>query len=109
MSTFQRHGKRLTQAQREQILRDYHRSELSQREFAAQTGIGLSTLQIWLRSAASRTSAATTKFIEVPNLVSSVPAVSIYRVHLPGGMQVEVNSGFEPGDLTTLLQVLRGL
>jgi hypothetical protein len=109
MSTRQVHRKRLTQAQRDRILQDYRRSELPQREFAAQAGIGLSTLQFWLRKEASRASAARPRFIEVPNLLSSAPAGSTYRLHLAGGMQLEVGSGFRPEELTTLLRVLREL
>jgi transposase-like protein len=109
MPTHQVHRKRLTQAQRARILQDYHRSELPQREFAAQAGIGLSTLQFWLRNAANRASAPRPRFIEVPNPLSLAPAASTYRVHLAGGMQLEVGSGFRPEELTTLLQVLRGL
>jgi hypothetical protein len=109
MSTLQLHRKRLTQAQRDRILQDYQQSELSQRKFAAQAGIGLTTLQLWLRKAASRAPAPAPRFIEVPNLLGSAPAGSTYRVHLAGGMQLEVGSGFRPEELTTLLRVLRGL
>jgi hypothetical protein len=109
MSTFPVRRKRLTQAQRDQLLLDYHHSELSQRKFAAQAGIGLTTLRLWLRKAASRVPAPATRFIEVPNLLSVVPASPAYRLHLASGMQVEVGSGFRPEELTTLLRVLRGL
>jgi hypothetical protein len=108
MSSHRLHRKRLTQAQRDRILQDYRRSELPQREFAAQAGIGLSTLQFWLRNA-SRASAPRPRFIQVPNPLSSAAVGSTYRVHLAGGMQLEVGSGFRPEELTTLLRVLRGL
>ena len=109
MSTHQVHRKRLTQAQRDRILQDYRRSELPQRDFAAQVGIGLSTLQLWLRKATSRASSPAPRFIEVSNPLSWASAGSTYRVHLAGGMQLEVGSGFGPEELTTLLRVLRGL
>mgnify|MGYP003380707268 CR=1 FL=1 len=41
--------KRLTRDQRQRLVARYHRSPLSQAEFAAQQGIGLSTLGKWLR------------------------------------------------------------
>ena len=109
MSALQLHRKRLTQAQRNKILQDYHRSELTQRKFAAQAGIGLTTLQLWLRQAAGRQSGSAPRFIEVPNLLSGPPAGSTYRLHLADGMQLEVGSGFRPEELTAMLRVLREL
>lgn len=108
MRTFPPSRKRLTQAQREQIVEDYHRSELSQRVFAARAGIGLTTLQLWLRKAANRAPTSRPRFIELPNPLRSAPAAAwTYRVHLAGGVQLEVGSGFEPEELAILLQVLR--
>ena len=40
---------RLTGPQRQRLLARYHRSPLTQAKFAAQHGIGLSTLSKWLR------------------------------------------------------------
>jgi len=40
-----------TPEQRAQILADYRQSGLTQKVFAAQTGIGNSTLSLWLRKA----------------------------------------------------------
>lgn len=70
-----------TAGQRAQIIQDFRQAQLSQKEFAAQAGIGVTTLQSWLRKAASTTS----------------------------GMQLEVCSGFRPEELTTLLRVVREL
>jgi transposase-like protein len=108
MRTYQFARKRYTPAQRERLLQDYHRSELSQRSFAAQAGIGLTTLQLWLRKAANHAPTSRPRFIELPNPLSSAPASAwAYRVHLAGGVQLEVGSGFEPEELAILLQVLR--
>jgi hypothetical protein len=98
-----------TPAQRAQITQDYHRGQLSQKEFAAQAGIGVTTLQSWLRKGASATPAPRAKFLPVPNLLNGAPARSTYRLHLAGGMQLEVGSGFRPEELTTLLRVVREL
>lgn len=101
------HRKHLTQAQREQIIHDYHQSHLTQRQFAAQAGLGLSTLQLWLRKAATRSHPPARPFVQIPNLLA--PARSPYRLHLEGGMELEIGSGFVPEELTSLLQVVRGL
>ena len=96
-------------AQRANIIQDYRRGQLSQKEFAAQAGIGVTTLQSWLRKAASATPAPRAKFLPVPNLLNALPARLTYRLHLTGGMQLEVGSGFRPEELTTLLRVVREL
>jgi transposase-like protein len=99
--------KRRTQAQREKLLQAYHNSQLSQAEFAAQAGISLSTLQLWLRKAATSPPAHSTAFVQVPNLLAQTPTVPTYRLHLAGGIQLEVSAGFEPEELAVLLQLLR--
>jgi len=96
-----------TPAQRAHIIQDYHRAQLSQKEFAAQAGIGVTTLQSWLRQAARAAPAPRVKFLPVPNLFTEAPARPTYRLQLTGGMQLEVCSGFRPEELTTLLRVVR--
>jgi transposase-like protein len=98
-----------TPEQRARLIQDYHRAQLSQKEFALQAGIGVTTLQSWLRKAASATPAPRAKFLPVPNLLRAAPAGSTYRLHLTGGMQLEVSSGFRPEELTTLLRAVREL
>ena len=39
------------QERREEIVADYHRSKLTQSEYAKAKGVGLSTLQLWIRLA----------------------------------------------------------
>lgn len=99
---------RLTQAQREAILTAYRRSQLTQREFASQAGISVSGLQLWLRKAAARPSTQTA-FVQVPNLLAQTPGPAVYRLHLPGAIDLEVGSGFRPEELASLLQVVRSL
>jgi DNA-binding transcriptional regulator YiaG len=98
--------KRLTSAQRDKILSTYRRSRLAQREFASQAGIGLSTLQLWLRKAAALPTGPTA-FVQVPNLLAQTPAAAVYRLHLAGGMILEIDSGFQSEELSALLQLLR--
>ena len=69
----------------------------------------MTTLQSWLRKAASAPPAPPAKFLPVPNLLTAAPARWTYRLHLTGGMQLEVASGFRPEELTTLLRVVREL
>ena len=100
-------GKQLTQAQRDKILKAYRASQLSQREFAARTGIGLSTLYSWLRKAGAQPAIPVPAFVRVPNLLAHPPAARLYRIHLPGGVEVEIGSDFRPDELASLLQILR--
>ena len=97
--------KRHTPAQREKILGDYRRSRLPQREFCAQAGIGLSTLQLWLRQGAGSPSSSS-EFVEIPNLVAAPRGDALYRLHLRNGMIVEIGSGFQSEEVSALLQVL---
>jgi len=95
--------KRLTPAQREKILRDYRQSGLPQREFALRVGIGVSTLQLWLRKAGG--SGASAGFVQVPNLLGAAPA-AMYRLHLGGGMSLEMGCGFRSEEVAALLALL---
>jgi transcriptional regulator with XRE-family HTH domain len=101
--------KRSTQAQREAIVSAYQRSQLTQREFANQAGISVSALQLWLRKAAARPSTQTPAFVEVPNLLAQAPGPAVYRLHLPGAIDLEIGSGFRSDELAALLQLLRSL
>jgi len=103
-STFVR--KHRTAVQRQRLLQDYGRSRMTQKEFAAQAGLSVSTLQAWLRKAAVRPSAGDSVFVAVPNLLSASSAASAYRLQWPGGLSLEVRSGFSSQELAALLQLL---
>jgi transcriptional regulator with XRE-family HTH domain len=79
---------------------------MTQKEFAAQAGLSVSTLQAWLRKAPVRPAASDSVFVAVPNLLSASPSVSAYRLQWPGGLSLEVGSGFSAQELGTLLQLL---
>jgi hypothetical protein len=99
--------KRLTLAQREKVLDTYRRSGLSQRDFTRKTGIGLSTLQLWLRKAAATPCAkSSASFIQVPNLLRQPVGAAPYRLHLPGEVSLEIGAGFVPEELASLLGTL---
>src|SRR5271155_984736 len=94
-----------TPAQRKNILQDYRPGQMTQKEYAAQAGISVSTLQAWLRKRPARASSAGPAFVAVPNLlsVSSAPA---YRLRWPGGLSLEVRCGFSAQELGALLELL---
>ena len=101
--------KHRTPAQREKLLQNYRQSQLTQKEFAAQAGIGVSTLHAWLRKAPGRPAAGGAAFVAVPNLFSAPPAPPSYRLLWPGGLSLEVGAGFASRDLAALLQLLPAL
>lgn len=99
-----------TAPEREQIVADYQRSQLTQREFARQSGIGLSTLQRWVQQAAKpRPPANPAAFVPVANLLAQNNARGFYRLLLPDGVIVEVPSGFGAHELQELLAMLKAL
>jgi len=101
--------KHRTLGQREDILRNYRQSQLTQKEFATESGISVSTLQGWLRKIPPRAAPPGPAFLAVPNLLSAPPAPPAYRVQWPGGLSLEVRAGFDSEELAGLLQLLRAL
>jgi transcriptional regulator with XRE-family HTH domain len=96
--------KHVTAARREEIVAGYRRTQLTQREFARQSGIGLSTLQRWAQKAANPPA-----FVPVANLLAQNTAPVFCRLVLPGGLIVEVPGGFDSAQLRELLEVVRAL
>jgi transposase-like protein len=107
MSTPSRH--RFSAAERARILAAYRRSDLTQQEFAAQAGIGYSTLTRWLRQAGEPAPAAQKRgeFVPVPNLLASAPVVPAYRLCWANGLNLELARGFDAAELERLLQLVR--
>jgi hypothetical protein len=101
--------KHRTPVEREQILEDYRRSQLTQKQFATQSGVSVSTLQAWLRKIPSRAAPPGPAFLAVPNLLSPAPAAPAYRLQWPDGLSLEIGSGFVSGELAALLQLLPAL
>ena len=97
--------KHSTPAQREKLLQSYRESSLTQKEFAAQAGIAVSTLHTWLKKAPAPVK-PTAGLVAVPNLLSALPAAPLYRLQWPGGVVLEVRSGFASDELAALLQLL---
>jgi hypothetical protein len=78
---------------------------LTQKEFAREAGIGVSTLAAWLRKAAVKRGNRPS-FVAVPNLLPAPSPAPAYRLQWPGGLSLEVRSGFSTGELAALLQLL---
>lgn len=100
--------RRYTPAQRAKILAAYQRSRLPQKDFAAQVGIGHSTLTLWLRQGAAKDS-GTSSFVPVANLFPGACASLPYRLQFPRGVIVEVAPGFQAEELGALLKQVQAL
>jgi hypothetical protein len=98
-----------TPEQRAKILHLFRDSQLTHKEFAAQAGIGVSTLHAWLRKAALKKDDGGSAFVAVPNLFSSLPSAPAYRLQWPGGLSLEVRAGFASEELAVLLGLLPAL
>ena len=95
--------RRLTSKRRRRLLARFHKSQLSQREFATKHGIGMSTLSKWLRLERDATPPKV-KFQEVrlpnPTLRWPIEVVS------PQGWIVRLQNGSDVQSLPELLQAL---
>ena len=76
---------------------------MTDKDYAIQAGVAVSTLHAWLRKAVRPT------FVAVPNLLTALPPGPDYRLHWPAGLSLEVRAGFAPAELAALLQLLPGL
>ena len=97
--------KRLTVHQHQRLLARYHRGPLTQTEFAASNGIGLSTLSKWLRvERAGDESPPRVRFQEVV-LPGVAPGWAVEVVN-PQGWTVRLRT---PSDVALLSQLLPAL
>ena len=92
-----------TPLQRQRLLARFHRSQLTQREFASRHGVGLSTLSKWLRSEGKAT-LPRVKFQELA-LPNAAPGWAV-EVVSPKGWTVRLQ---ESSAIRTLPRVLRAL
>ena len=99
----------LTPVQRQKVLEAWQSSPLTDKEFAAQAGVGVSTLHAWRRRSAARPPGRPATFVAVPNLLAAVPVAPVFRLHWPGGLSLEVRSGFAAAELAAVLQLLPAL
>jgi transposase-like protein len=101
--------RRWSVAQKDRLLAACRRSQLSQRDFAAQAQVGLSTLTRWLRTEARNKDSGPSELVAVPNLFSATAGVAAYRLQLPRGVIVEVAPGFQTEELGALLRLAQAL
>ena len=95
--------RRWSSEQRDQFLASFHESKMTQRDFASNNGVGLSTLVKWLRVEREAVPAKV-KFQEVrlPNPASRWPV----EVVSPQGWIVRLQNGSAVEMLPELLQAL---
>jgi len=99
-----------TAAEKAALVAAYHRSGLSQRDFALQHGIAPSNIQRWARQAETHEpSPSSPSLIEVPNVLASRPGAGAYRLHFPRGLQLELARGFDVEEVRALAQLLQRL
>jgi len=94
------------------VLRQWERSGLTQREFAARRGMPVSTLVWWRRvlgwkpdSGRRSPGPRGAKFVEL-KLASPAPLAAPLEVVLPGGALVRVPSGFDAAALRAVVAAL---
>jgi len=96
--------RRKTFEQRQRLLARFHQSQLTQRDFAARHGIGLSTLGKWLPVESTAT-LPPVNFNEV--VLPHTPRRYAVEVVSPQGWIVQLQVGSEVQMLPQLLQALR--
>lgn len=99
--------KRFSRAEREALLAEYCRGEVTQREFAAGAGISVSCLYYWLRKSTERPISTDPPWIELPKGLAAVEVAAVpYKVRFPGGMVLELARGFEPEETALLCRMI---
>ena len=92
-----------TAKQRQRFLVRFHKSQLTQRDFAGRHGVGLSTLSKWLR-VESEAASPPVKFQEVK--LPNMPLRYAVEVVSPQGWTVRLQNSSEIETLPQLLQAL---
>jgi transposase-like protein len=95
--------RRWTAKQRQRFLARFHKSQLTQRDFANRHSVGLSTLSKWLR-VESETPSPPVKFQEVT--LPKMPPRYPVEVVSPQGWTVRLQNSSEIETLPELLQAL---
>ena len=109
------------QERREEIVADYHHSKLTQREYAKAKGVGLSTLQLWIRLARENANLAQEKksppqnpkggsgFIEAGILEPEpIRSSADIEVTLSDGTRLSFGSQLSTEKIVQITQSLRG-
>jgi hypothetical protein len=96
---------RRTPEQIKELLAEHQRGGQSAREFAAERGIGLSTLWTWHRRYRNR-SCVSPRWVEVANAASVLSSGPMAQVRLAEGLTVDLNPGFEVEPIAALIKRL---
>ena len=103
----------------EQILEEYGKSGHTQRVFAREKGVAVSTLQWWLRRARSGVkegqgksskAAQTVSLLEVELAAgprASMGGRAVYEIEWSSAVRLRVPGGFAPDDVRRLIALLR--
>jgi hypothetical protein len=100
--------KRLDEAEREALVAEYRRGDVTQRELAGRAGISVSCLCSWLRRSKMPQKAARSGWIELPQGLAGAAAVP-YKVRFPGGTVLELARGFVPEETARLCRLIQEL
>ena len=98
--------KHASSARRQEIIRSYLDTQLTQREFADNAGISTVTLRKWLKSFNGTSCPPRPQFLALPNLVPKTDSQPAFRLILPSGLVLEVRQGFTPGELEAMIRLL---
>lgn len=102
--------KRFSGAEREALVAEYRRGEVTQREFAGRAGISVSCLCSWLRRSKGLESSVRSAWIELPQGLPGVAAVAVpSKVRFPGGIVLELARGFVPEEAARLCRMIQEL
>jgi len=109
--------------ERGEIVGLYLESGLTQRVFAQEVWIGVSSLQLWLRQASRQVEAAPERAEPVSLLEvelerslgraqsresGELPCRMLYEIELPGGLRLRLGAEFSETAVSRLLALLRG-
>ena len=95
--------RRKTSEERQRLLARFHESQMTQRDFAARHGIGMSTLSKWLRVEV-KPKPPSVKFQEV--VIPHTPLRYAVEVVSPQGWTVRLQNSSEIESLAQVLQAL---
>jgi transposase-like protein len=100
---------------RKRLLRLFESGDVSQKQFARDQGIPISTLSYWVRRSARESAAAPVAVVEIPGRKLAAarvgqsiqqPATECVDIRLPNQLKVRVSAGIDARWVTELLQGL---
>lgn len=97
--------KRFSPEEREALVVEYRRGEVTQRELAARAGISVSCFNSWLRKAEPEAVAAA-PWIELPQGLAAGRGSAGYTVRFARGAVLELPRGFSPKEAASLCRAL---